>query len=197
MGSVGYEPGEDGHGHAPDDTQYEHLREEKHAYVINNHGHKRNKFELKRRHRYHYYMKKKRWILYILIVLTLSAGIYVALRYKVRQDELRNWQGYNTMTYVVRNRTYRLLIADTPAKQERGLMYVKELKEFDGMIFPFAEEEYQTFWNGNTFRDLDIYWIRKGKVIGKDTLPSINKGGQVIVSSPERVDTVVEIIRPF
>ncbi|MEN9327659.1 MAG: hypothetical protein RI947_467 [Candidatus Parcubacteria bacterium] len=142
-------------------------------------------------------MKKKQFILYSILLIITCAGAYSGWKYKARQDALKGWKGYETVSYKIYNTSYELLVADTADKQEKGLMNVREMKEFDGMLFTFPTEEYQTFWNENTFRDLDIYWIRKGRVIAKDTLPSVEKGGQVIVSSPERVDTVVEIIRPL
>ena len=35
------------------------------------------------------------------------------------------------------------------------------------MIFIFPDKERQTFWNKNTYLDLDIYWMNDDKVVGK------------------------------
>lgn len=50
-------------------------------------------------------------------------------------------------------------IADTPEKQEKGLMFVKELPENEGMLFVFEQDEEQSFWMKNTLIDLDIVFI--------------------------------------
>ncbi len=91
-----------------------------------------------------------------------------------------------------------LLVADSPAKWEYGLMNVKNKNDIcghDGMIFTFPIAMPQTFWNKNTLVDLDIYWMKGEKTVGQDKLPAITKSGLTTVSSPEAVDKVVEIIR--
>ena len=50
-------------------------------------------------------------------------------------------------------------VADTPDKQERGLMFVKNLPENEGMIFIFDHEEEQVFWMKNTLIDWDMVFI--------------------------------------
>jgi uncharacterized membrane protein (UPF0127 family) len=54
-------------------------------------------------------------------------------------------------------------VADTEAKQERGLMFRKSLSENQGMLFIFREERILSFWMKNTFIDLDIGFFDKGK----------------------------------
>ena len=54
-------------------------------------------------------------------------------------------------------------VADTPAKQEKGLMFVKHLTENEGMLFTFDEETEQLFWMKNTLIDLDIVFIGADK----------------------------------
>lgn len=91
-----------------------------------------------------------------------------------------------------------LLVADSPAKWEYGLMNVKNKNDIcghDGMIFTFPIAMPQTFWNKNTLVDLDIYWMKGGKKVGQDRLPAITRSGLTTVSSPEAVDRVIEIIR--
>ncbi|MBR4356043.1 MAG: DUF192 domain-containing protein [Elusimicrobiaceae bacterium] len=50
-------------------------------------------------------------------------------------------------------------VADTPEKQEKGLMFVTELPENEGMLFVFDKEEEQIFWMKNTLIDLDMVFI--------------------------------------
>ncbi len=91
-----------------------------------------------------------------------------------------------------------LLVADSPAKWEYGLMNVRSKKDIcghDGMIFTFPIAMPQTFWNKNTLVDLDIYWMKGKKIVGQSQLPAITKSGLTTISSPMAVDKVVEIIR--
>lgn len=59
----------------------------------------------------------------------------------------------------------KALVADTPAKQERGLMFVTDLPENRGMIFVFDEDQEQAFWMKNTLIDLDMVFIASDKTV--------------------------------
>ncbi|HAS39991.1 MAG TPA: hypothetical protein DCS93_05905 [Microscillaceae bacterium] len=90
----------------------------------------------------------------------------------------------------------RLLLADHPEAWEQGLMHYRTLPQADGMLFVFPFLDYHSFWNKNTFMDLDIYWITNGVIVGMDFLPSIENSGELVhVFSPEPVDWVIEIVR--
>ncbi|MBR4591732.1 MAG: DUF192 domain-containing protein [Elusimicrobiaceae bacterium] len=56
-------------------------------------------------------------------------------------------------------------IADTPEKQEKGLMFVTELPENEGMLFVFEQEDEQVFWMKNTLIDLDMVFIGADKTV--------------------------------
>jgi uncharacterized membrane protein (UPF0127 family) len=103
------------------------------------------------------------------------------------------------ISYSLEGKTYKLLIAKTLLEHQKGLMFYrdkKELKGADGMIFIFSNKNYRTFWNKNTFLDLDVYWLDGDRIVGKDFLPSIEKTKKIFtVTSPKKVDRVVEIIR--
>jgi len=89
-----------------------------------------------------------------------------------------------------------LLTASNKEQWERGLMFYKKPVDFDGMIFIFPDKQVRSFWNKNTYMDLDILWVNEEKVIGKSFLPSILKSKEiVIVKSKEEVNRVVEIIK--
>ena len=101
--------------------------------------------------------------------------------------------------YVIEGHTYLLLTAKNSSEWERGLMFYKDKKDLkgaDGMIFIFPDREFRTFWNKNTYLDLDVYWIDEDKIINKSFLPSVLKSKETVtVDSHHRVDKVVEIIR--
>ena len=56
-------------------------------------------------------------------------------------------------------------VADTPAKQERGLMYVTNLPENQGMLFAFEQNQELAFWMKNTLIDLDMVFIDADKTV--------------------------------
>ncbi len=98
----------------------------------------------------------------------------------------------------INGKIYKLLKATTPSQWQKGLMNYrskKELKGADGMIFIFPEKDYRTFWNMNTYLDLDVYWLDDDKVVGKDFLPSIEKTKEIYtIFSKEKVAKVVELV---
>ncbi len=72
--------------------------------------------------------------------------------------------GYQTVTVTLPDGfAVRAQIADTPEKQEKGLMFVKNLPENEGMLFVFEQDEDQAFWMKNTLIDLDIIFIGSDK----------------------------------
>ena len=103
------------------------------------------------------------------------------------------------INYSINNTKYELLVADTSEEWQKWLMFIKskkELKSADGMIFIFPDKQIKSFWNKNTYLDLDLYWMDGETVVGKSYLPSIIRTKNTItVSSPREVDRVVEIIK--
>ena len=73
-------------------------------------------------------------------------------------------------------------IADTPATQERGLMFRAKLPAGRGMLFDFHTPQDVTFWMKNTAIALDIIFIdahgrivsiaRNAKPMSEDLIPS-------------------------
>ena len=67
-------------------------------------------------------------------------------------------------------------IADTPATEQRGLMYRTKLGENKGMIFVWPSESRRTFWMHNTCIPLDMLFLAKdGTVVGLlEQVPTLN-----------------------
>lgn len=126
-----------------------------------------------------------------IILGCITFVIIVYLQFNSVQNE---YQNYQIIIYQLQDKKYRLLVADRPDKWEKGLMYYKKLNGVDGMVFIFPDEKNRNFWNKNTYLDLTLYWIDKGEVTGKSSLPSIEKTQNIMtVSSPGKADTVVEL----
>lgn len=90
---------------------------------------------------------------------------------------------------------YNLLTARTALEKMRGLSGIRELKGADGMIFYFEPAQKPTFWNKNTHLDLELVWMKDGKIIGRDFLPAEDKAGLITKSPPSEVDQVIELIK--
>jgi len=130
-----------------------------------------------------------------------------------------------TINYVLEGKKYKLLVADKPKEWERGLMFIKPqiskiskkplnligvlfkslrvvydrtllVNNINGMVFIFPDKKKRSFWNKNTYLDLDIYWLDNDKVVDKSFLPSVKKSKKIIiVNSDVPVNKVIELIR--
>ena len=137
-------------------------------------------------------MNMKKIILGFIIGIFILSG--VILLNKNRQDQDR-YEEFTRINYKLENKNLKLLVADIPEEWQRGLMYFRKLEGVDGMIFIFPDKQQRTFWNKNTFMNLDILWIDGEKVVGKSYLPSIEKSKNIVtVSSPEPADKVIELL---
>ncbi|MEK7177394.1 MAG: DUF192 domain-containing protein [Patescibacteria group bacterium] len=130
-------------------------------------------------------MKKILFISFILIVIVC----YFVFKNNYCQNN-------QAKKYFINNKNYCLLTANNQDEWEKGLMFYKKPVNFDGMIFIFPEKQMRTFWNKNTYMDLDIYWLNDEKVVNKSYLPSILKSKEIVtVNSEEKINRVVEIIK--
>ncbi|MDX2243285.1 MAG: DUF192 domain-containing protein [Leptolyngbyaceae cyanobacterium bins.302] len=59
----------------------------------------------------------------------------------------------------------QLEVAKTPEQQAMGLMFRSELEPNRGMLFPFNPPRPVTFWMKNVLIDLDMVFLRNGKVV--------------------------------
>ena len=115
-----------------------------------------------------------------------------------QRQSILDFSQYQTVSYRLSSADYRLLLADTPEKWEKGLMYVKNKSDIgglDGMIFIFPTSEIKSFWNKNTLSHLTLYWIHNKIILGTSDMPSVTESGTIqTFSSPAPADTVIEII---
>ncbi len=54
---------------------------------------------------------------------------------------------------------FQIELALTPEQQEHGLMFRKEVKPYEGMLFDFGATRPVTFWMKNTLVSLDMLFI--------------------------------------
>jgi uncharacterized membrane protein (UPF0127 family) len=84
-------------------------------------------------------------------------------------------------------------LATNDAERERGLMFVKQLPEGQGMLFDFQQDEQVSFWMHNTYIPLDMLFIgSNGKVlhIAENAKPM----SDTLIPSQYAVRFVLEVI---
>ena len=83
-------------------------------------------------------------------------------------------------------------LADTPERKERGLSGRTSLAEGHGMLFPYAEPGRYAFWMPDMHFDIDILWIRTGRIVHIEA--RVPHGDAVtIYRPPEPADLVLEV----
>jgi hypothetical protein len=83
-------------------------------------------------------------------------------------------------------------VADTPARKQRGLSGRAALGAAEGMLFPYAEPGNHGFWMPDMRFDIDIVWIRAGRIV--DVTANASKDRPREVHRPrEPADLVLEV----
>jgi uncharacterized membrane protein (UPF0127 family) len=83
-------------------------------------------------------------------------------------------------------------IADTSARQQQGLMFVRRMPPDRGMYFPQQRPRPMTMWMKNTYLPLDMVFVGEdGRVTGiaADTQPL----SEALIESPGPVSAVLEL----
>jgi uncharacterized protein len=57
---------------------------------------------------------------------------------------------------------FRVWVADTEPRAQQGLMFVRDLPESQGMIFPLEPPRVENMWMKNTYIELDMLFIDAG-----------------------------------
>ena len=85
-------------------------------------------------------------------------------------------------------------IADDNQERIKGLMFREKLDEYEGMLFIFDDEEYQTFWMKNALIPLDVVFIdRKLKIIDIKHAVPCNKNSCDLYQSEHPAAYVLEV----
>src|SRR5262249_59111333 len=58
-----------------------------------------------------------------------------------------------------RHHAFEVWVADTEPRARQGLMFVSDLPESRGMVFPLTAPRVETMWMRNTYIELDMLFI--------------------------------------
>jgi len=87
---------------------------------------------------------------------------------------------------------FNVWVADTPARQAQGLMFVRDLPADEGMIFPNEKPRLAAFWMKNTYISLDLIFIAPNGRIAKIAANAPPFSLETI-SSGEPISAVLEL----
>ena len=95
--------------------------------------------------------------------------------------------GHEPRTY-----SFQIWVADTPERAAQGLMFVSDLPESMGMVFPVEPPRVENMWMKNTYIELDMLFIdahgRVAKIIQRAAPLSLQT-----LSSDTAVSAVLEL----
>ncbi|MCL2673187.1 MAG: DUF192 domain-containing protein [Alphaproteobacteria bacterium] len=126
----------------------------------------------------------------VLVLLVMAAGAYL---FKPGMTGRKP----ETVDIVIRKqdgRTVQLSVktADTPLQWQKGLMFVKKLDGYDGMLFDFKESRFVNMWMKNTYIPLDMLFFdsdRRLACIHENAVPH----DQTLIGCCKPVTHVLEI----
>ncbi len=85
-------------------------------------------------------------------------------------------------------------VADTPERMSRGLSGRASLAEGRGMIFPYARADHHGFWMYDMHFDIDMVWIRGGRIVDVTPRARHDPPGELPVHRPGvPADLVLEV----
>jgi len=143
-------------------------------------------------------MQKKRAALagMLCLVLTLGAG---AARLHAQSGPLEDLAQFPQTTLQILHgkkkkdaRQLQVWIADTPGRQEQGLMFVQSVAQGHGMLFPQKKPRKMSMWMKNTYVELDMVFIgEKGAI--EQIVPHARALSLDKINSDKPVSAVLEL----
>ncbi len=88
--------------------------------------------------------------------------------------------------------TFEVEVAQTPDQQRQGLAGRTNLESERGMLFPYEPAVERTFWMKGMRMEIDLLWIREGRVTGIEERMQPDDGDKHY-ASPGPVEYVLEV----
>jgi uncharacterized membrane protein (UPF0127 family) len=94
--------------------------------------------------------------------------------------------------HALRKFPFEVWVADTPERAQQGLMFVSDLPDGRGMVFPLATPRVETMWMKNTYIELDMLFIGADGHVTK-IIERAHPMSTSILSSDTPVSAVLEL----
>ncbi len=94
--------------------------------------------------------------------------------------------------HALRKFPFEVWVADTPERARQGLMFVSDLPEGRGMVFPLATPRVETMWMENTYIELDMLFIGADGQVTK-IIERAHPMSTSLLSSDTPVSAVLEL----
>ena len=94
--------------------------------------------------------------------------------------------------HAARKYAFEVWVADTPERAEQGLMFVSDLPDTMGMVFPLTTARVETMWMRNTYIELDMLFIRADGRVAK-IIERAHPLSEAQLSSDTPVSAVLEL----
>ena len=129
------------------------------------------------------------------ILLVLSAGVSFAANAALPM-KIESLSQFPRTTLAIRagGRTlrFRVWVANTMARKQQGLMFVRDLPAGLGMLFPTHHPQVAEFWMANTYIPLDILFVAPNMRIEKIVRNAV-PFSTTLLSSGEPITAVIEL----
>ena len=107
------------------------------------------------------YPRSRRPLLAAVLLLGAALSGGVAPRSRAQDAAPEPLSAFPQSLLAVRERNgtivnLKIWTADTPAREEQGLMFVRDMDDHAGMLFLFAGDQRVSMWMKNTFMSLDM-----------------------------------------
>ncbi len=94
--------------------------------------------------------------------------------------------------HAARKYVFEVWVADTQERAQQGLMFVSDLPETLGMVFPLTAPRVETMWMRNTYIELDILFIDAHGRVAK-IIERAHPMSEALLSSDTPVSAVLEL----
>jgi uncharacterized membrane protein (UPF0127 family) len=94
--------------------------------------------------------------------------------------------------HAARKYAFEVWVADTPERAQQGLMFVSDLPDTMGMVFPLTTPRVETMWMRNTYIELDMLFIRADGRVAK-IIEHAHPLSEALLSSDTPVSAVLEL----
>lgn len=103
-----------------------------------------------------------RLILGLIILLAVVIGSIFLIQNALRGVQLPFGR---QATATINNQKFKLQVAKSPKDKQVGLSGKSSLAQDNGMLFPFEQPDYYSFWMKNMKFPIDIIFIRGDKIV--------------------------------